>query len=172
MTKYHTVALKIASWKVPALMTKGDGDNWHYGLQRQYFSSHKVEIVKDYGMIHIDDFDDIEISFCKEFYFPKIGLEDSCGWLSPYGTFYPCHSWEHDSKANTICKCILNFVSSNGTLELENRQWIRINEENTSVYNLDNGPTQKQIDALWDLYQLTKESKLQRHINLLIKNVY
>ena len=168
MKKYHAVALTIPSWNgKPGLMTEGRDGVWYYGLSRSHFSGIEVDVLKDYGFIDENGFGDIELQFAKDFFSLEKGVRDSCGWLSPDGTFFPCESWAHDGTANLICKLEFGFVSDYGTADLEKKGWLRVCEKYVARAEK---VTQRQVDTLFDLSQLTTDEKLKRNIEFTIKH--
>jgi len=164
-TKKHVLAIVYKQWKKPCLMTKVRGE-FYYELGPSFIgrlSADDYTIAKDYGMIDVPGqaWWHVLVQFARDFP-PREGLEDSPGWLTEAGRFFPCRSWEHNSVADYVYRYVYGEVPGNAVRLVEKR-WVRVNDTVTSVREVD--LTQAQIDVLYDLYRMTTNDKLRRHLH-------
>lgn len=94
---------------------------------------------------------------------------NTCGWVSTEGTFYGCAYGQHDALANKICRDILRLSTRNGTVELENRKWIKVTNRGIIHHYIKQNLTQAQVDTLGDIACKTKKASLRMSINRLIR---
>jgi hypothetical protein len=157
MAKREYILVSKPDWPRPQIMQTTDRDKlyWGNGPQHCHIADDMV-IVKSFGQLDSRDDDDYDTIEAIEFdledqYPPEKGQKDSEGWLAPDGTYYPCASSEHDSAARSITAVL--FRSWDGTRMLEDKGWMRVCE-GYILYD-HNKVTQRQIDTIFDLTQIT-----------------
>lgn len=139
----------------PALghFRNGDKEWFYHWFGPSYMILDRHDILKNYGTTASNDddrLDAIAIQFAKDFP-QRSALELGTGWLSPQGKYYPCGSYQHIPTAKMLA-LELGIVHRNGVRYLEEQGWIGVYDGLVCIMN--NQPTQKQLNALFDLSKL------------------
>lgn len=141
--------------------------HWNGGITYMFGEAGKhYTLLKVYQVADFPDEDAIEIQFYLDFPVeaempPK---EQSPGWLSPEGVFYPCEVALHESTA--ICLSAMYYRSLAASGILERKGWLRIMDDgfirwlDGCEYQL----TQRQADTLGALLAVSK-GKFQTRLN-------
>lgn len=127
-------------------------ETFYHWFGPSYMGLGKYDILKNYGtFIHDDDagLDGVAIQFARDFP-QRSALEPDSGWLSPQGKYYPCGSYKHIATARMLALEV-GVPHGRGGRVLEERGWISVFDGLACI--VDNEPTQKQLDVLFDLSQ-------------------
>jgi hypothetical protein len=115
--------------------------------------SEDTYIVKEYGtfdnVAEYRKIDSIFLDFYKNYNTPRQYIQQSAGWLSPKGEFFPCLYFEHDQFARSLAA--IYHDSLEGTITLEKEGWFRIYDN--GHYGRADGtiPTKKQLETIQDI---------------------
>jgi len=81
------------------------------------------------------------------------------GWLSTDGKFYGCTSYQHIALGGHLAEYFYNETDSS---DLEERGWGHIGDIGFYLL-IPDGPTQPQLDALWDWFRTLKDGDALSH---------
>lgn len=100
-----------------------------------------------------EDEDRIEVEFYQTINPAQPGILGKDGWLAPDGRFYPCQYGEHYSVAKALVAKHFETISSTADDVLMQAGWRRLQNGHLAapVTFKAPPPTQKQIDAIYDL---------------------
>ena len=141
-----------------ALVTidKYDPNNFHWSGGITYCCFNKDSyIVEELGTVMEDDdkrIDEMFLYFRKNFNQPRSWIEQSGGWLSPHGNFYPCGWHQHDSWATSLAAIYYDVLD--GCVELlESKGWIRMYDDGIPMVADVRSfiPTSEQMKTLSDI---------------------
>lgn len=146
-------------WELPALGAEQGEKFYHYGGLSYTFMSDRDLVLKEYGTMTINEWEDRggDDQWYRDF--PPLSSppdeysEEVESWISPEGEIYLCHHEQHETLAFRLCKYLgIKEVDSSlirsGDL-LDKRGWIKLywNE-----IRLLTDCTQRQLDALFDIF--------------------
>jgi hypothetical protein len=95
------------------------------------------------------------------------------GWLAPNGKFYPCCYAEHSILAENIALSLYHTQPEDAREYMENKGWIVFSILYDQVYilwNVKYDPTQKQIDAMYNMYVITDDERWKKELHRALVN--
>lgn len=178
MSKWCFLAALWDENERPGLLRTKDHLRFHHGVGPSYFtpSAARLEVVAEYGVVNLSDDEQVDaicLKFEKDFP-PCPGLENRGGWLAPDGTFYACDPYRHISLAGRLAAVVYSSLE-NGEQLLERKGWIKVYRALVCAPGGDceRGPTQDQLDTLWDLHELavpgsSRKQRILQALNLFL----
>lgn len=147
----------------PVLVRYEEGypDTLYWDFSEGYFpiGADHYRVLKVYGDWKGGDWDAadaLELQYTRDFP-PRQGLEDSPGWLSPSGVFYPCESLQHRYSSRALALLQDGEFSGNTERRLEVTGWVKVHS-NMVCEPRKGEPTQAQIDVVFEMSKF--DSKL------------
>lgn len=155
-------------WRFPYVGAVQDGDFYHWGgsTRMPFDDLEEREVLKDYGEMTSEEWDDAGGDAQWHRDFPPIqgGHAEFVGtsleaWIGPGGELYLCEHQGHEFLAERLVRSYGivepdESLSRSGDL-LQERGWARVYFDWVSVRG--NEPTQPQLDTLWDILDLIKD---------------
>lgn len=141
----------VRLWQAEQLyLVSRDGDVWYWCNSKTRIEDEgNLEPVSDYGPVGDESYEDAYARFLQD-YPPRSGIEDSFGWLSPEGTYYPCGYCMHGDLASDLIIWRYPDEDPYDDDVLIERGWRRVTD--SAVYPWpDVAYTQAQLDTLFDL---------------------